>query len=66
MNAAIRNSIDNDEYCYGQHPGWAGMMAVVEGGTGERASSAFPKDAPKLPEVQGISPNGKYNITERK
>lgn len=66
MKSAIRDSIDNDEHCYGQHPGRAGMMAVVEGGTRERASFAFPKDAPKLPEVQGMSPNGKHNITERK
>lgn len=42
------------------------MMAVVEGGGGERASFTFPKDAPKLPEVQEMSPNGKYDVVERK
>lgn len=52
MNLAVKGRIDNDEYCYGQHLGLTGMTEVVEGGGGERASFAFPKDAPKLPEEQ--------------
>jgi len=66
VNPAIRDGIDKDEYCYGQHPGLTGMTAVVEGGGGERVSFGFPKDAPKLPEVQETSLSGKYDVVERK
>lgn len=42
------------------------MTAVVEGGGGERASFAFPKDAPKVPGGQETSLSGKYDVVERK